>query len=79
MSKGNGLTLELPSGNTISASSAYRYVLAIDAGEGSWVELRAKTAGPIGARVRRASPVLRGRAYVFDTETGERASAVEYL
>lgn len=82
MSAGKGRTVTLPSGATLEVSPVYRYVLAVDANAGSWVEGRAKTAGPIRTRVGRfvsagAWEFLRA-VFVFDLETGERHPAAAW-
>lgn len=83
MSKGQGVTLTLPSGHSVQVSPAYRYVLAVDANAGSWVEGRAKVPGPIATRVRRfkaaGSWTFLRACYVFDVQTGERTPAAEWL
>jgi hypothetical protein len=62
--------LTVPSGAVRYVSAAYRYAVVVDAGDGTWLELRTNSLAAAESRVRgwRGS---RSRIHLFDTLTGE--------
>lgn len=71
MSRGQGVTLTLPSGHSVSVSTRYRYAWVVDANAGSWVERRSDSLKVIRNGLRQLSPALWTQSHVYDTTSGE--------
>ncbi len=62
------ITLTFPSGASVKTTPRYRFVLAIDAGPGSWVERRSDSKSVLEKRRDRMGAALYTASHIFDLE-----------